>query len=54
MDNSTEFTCNCGKQRGWITDTSETSPCPKCGRRYRGVYSEDKLTIIAEEIVEEK
>ena len=54
MYNSTEFTCICGIQKGWISEGKETSPCPKCGRKYKGVYNEKKLTIIAEEIVEEK
>ena len=48
--NSSEFICKCGKQKNWITENEETSPCPTCGRRYRGVYSSKKLTILAVEL----
>lgn len=49
--NSCEFTCKCGKAKGWITEGEETkNPCPFCGRRYKGVYNAEDLTIDAVEI----
>ena len=49
--NSSEFTCKCGKQKGWITEGKENAiPCPKCGRKYRGEYDAKNLTIKAVEI----
>lgn len=50
MSTSSEFTCKCKKQKGWITEGCETKPCPSCGRVYIGVYNENKLTIEAKEI----
>lgn len=51
MSASSEFTCKCGKQKGWITDGEETvKPCPECGRKYKGVYNKKKYTIEAIEI----
>lgn len=52
MDNvSQEFTCICGKQKAWITDGEETkSPCPECGRRYKGKYNHKTYQIDAIEI----
>lgn len=47
---SSEFTCKCGKQKGWITEGKKTLPCPECGRQYLGVYSPKKLTIEGKEI----
>ena len=43
---STEFTCKCKKQKGWITEGKITPPCPNCGRRYKGKYNSKKLTIV--------
>ena len=46
---SSEFTCKCGKQKGWITEGKEhPNPCPGCGRKYRG--QRKKLTIEAIEV----
>jgi hypothetical protein len=51
MSTSTQFTCKCGKQQGWITDGEETKvPCPTCGRWYKGVYNSKDLCIDAVEI----
>jgi Zn finger protein HypA/HybF involved in hydrogenase expression len=47
---SVQFVCKCKKTKGWIEDSKETLPCPKCGRKYVGVDSRRKLTIIAKEI----
>jgi len=50
--NSTEFTCKCGKMKGWVSDDgSVTKPCPQCGRKYKGRYNKKKLTI---EAIEQK
>jgi len=43
--NSAEFTCDCGKTKGWITEGKYTKPCPKCGRVYKGQYDKDNLSI---------
>ena len=49
--NSAEFTCLCGKTKGWITEGEEhPNPCPVCGRRYKGEYDHKNLTIKAIEI----
>ena len=48
---SVEFTCKCGKQKGWIFDGEiKKIPCPKCGRRYQGKYDRKTFTIKAIEI----
>ena len=44
-----EFTCFCGKQKGWISENQITAPCPHCGRIYKGSYSQQYLKIIAVE-----
>lgn len=49
---STEFTCKCGAQKGWITESKTTQPCPNCGRKYTGKYNKRKLTIEAVEVLE--
>jgi len=49
---SQEFTCICGKQKGWISDEKETLPCPSCGRVYRGVY--DRKTYCIKPVVVRK
>lgn len=36
---SQEFLCKCKKQKGWITEGKETSPCPHCGRTYFSQYN---------------
>jgi len=54
MSISSEFTCKCGKQKGWITEAKETKPCPECGRIYIGKYSYKDLTINAIEIICDK
>lgn len=51
---SQEFTCKCGKTKGWLTENQQTSPCPQCGKKYFGVYSKKKLGLIATEITPEK
>ena len=48
---SAEFTCECGAMKGWITEDKITPPCPGCGSKYRGEYSEEKLTIVAKKII---
>ncbi len=51
MGTSQEFTCKCGKQKGWIEDGKETiNPCPKCRRKYIGKYNKKTLSIDAIEI----
>ena len=51
MSTSSEFTCKCGKNKGWITDNeTKKVPCPECGRVYKGVYNKTNLTIEAVEI----
>ena len=50
MTVSSEFTCKCGKQKGWITEGKETLPCPNCKRKYQGIYNRKKLTIEAKEV----
>ena len=50
MSISSEFTCKCKKQKGWITEEKETKPCPDCGRTYMGRYSQKRLGIDAIEI----
>lgn len=47
---SSEFTCKCGEQKGWITENKITQPCPTCGRKYTGYYDNKNLTITAKEI----
>ena len=50
---SNEFTCKCGKQKGWITVGKEhPNPCPECGRRYRGEYDSKACAIQAVEMKE--
>lgn len=53
MSISSEFTCKCGRYKGWITDNeTQKVPCPKCGRIYKGIYNKDSLTIEALEITQ--
>jgi len=47
---SSEFTCKCGKQKGWIIEGKGTQPCPECGRRYIGYYDHKSLTITGREV----
>lgn len=48
---SAKFTCKCGKQKGWISDGQTLGfPCPHCGRKYRGKYNKENLSIDAIEI----
>lgn len=48
---SANFTCLCGKQKGWITDGEiHRIPCPECGRVYKGKYNPKTLTIDAIEV----
>lgn len=49
-ENSSEFTCKCGKTKGWITENTETQSCPKCSRKYIGYYDRKNLTIAGREI----
>jgi uncharacterized C2H2 Zn-finger protein len=44
------FTCKCGKAQGQIREGEETTPCPRCGRIYKGIYNEKKSTVEAKEI----
>ena len=49
----TEFTCKCGKQKGWIGNGDVTDPCPECGRSYHGFEKVDRngvTQILAKEI----
>ncbi len=49
MSTSTTFKCLCGKQESWIDDSGTlTKPCPECGRLYKGVFSQEDMTIIPE------
>ena len=51
MSVSSEFQCVCGKTAGWITDGEvKKNPCPECGRKYRGEYNAETLTIDAVEV----
>ena len=46
-----EFTCLCGKSAAWVVEGKVTAtPCPKCGRYYKGIYNEDTLQIEAVEV----
>jgi len=54
MSTSSEFTCKCGKMKGWITEGKETLPCPECGRVYVGYYDAKNLTIGGKEIKNDK
>jgi len=40
-----EFTCICGNAKGWVKEDEITLPCPSCGKKYKGKYNKDKLTI---------
>ncbi|HSH52138.1 MAG TPA: hypothetical protein VK982_10495 [Bacteroidales bacterium] len=42
---SVEFTCKCGKNKAYISEEVKTTPCPECGRVYKGVYNKKKYTI---------
>jgi len=42
--------CKCGKEDGWVTMNEVTKPCPRCGRRYLGVYDRSSLGIRAVDI----
>ena len=46
-----EFTCKCGKQKGWVYEDKETMPCPNCGRKYVGKYNAKDLTIDGIEVL---
>jgi hypothetical protein len=49
-----EFTCKCENHKGWISDDGKpTTPCPSCGRVYKGAYSSESLSIEAIEQVSE-
>ena len=37
MGFSSSFICKCKKYRGWIEDGKITTPCPSCGRVYKGM-----------------
>lgn len=50
---SSEFTCKCGQQKGWVTEGKTTLPCPNCGRKYKGVYSKKHFSIEAIETRED-
>jgi len=45
-----EFTCKCEKTKGWIGVGIQSTPCPECGRKYKGVYNNQTFTIDAIEI----
>ena len=46
-----EFTCKCGKKKGWIAVGKVTKTrCPACGRYYEGVYNKETLQIEAVEV----
>lgn len=49
-ETSYEFTCKCGKQKGWITENKTTQPCPNCGRKYIGYYDHKNLTVENREV----
>ena len=44
---SQEFICECGKYKGWITDSKLTVACPNCANVYRGKYNPKTLRIEA-------
>jgi len=51
MPISVEVICKCKKTKFWVSDGEETLySCPSCGRRYRGEYNSETLTIDAIEI----
>ena len=52
MPTSQEFICKCKQMKAWITEGEDTSPCPVCGRQYRGRYNQQMLGIEAVEIEE--
>jgi len=45
MSIASEFTCVCGKQKGWISNGKSTAPCPSCGRVYIGAERVDDRGI---------
>ena len=48
MSTGVQFTCKCGKSKGWIEEGSVTkSCCPFCKRKYEGVYNDERLTVQA-------
>lgn len=47
LKNAQQFICRCGKYRGWLTEGERTSPCPDCGRVYKGKYNSKSLQIEA-------
>jgi len=57
MSTSALVKCKCGKAACWVEDGKEhPAACPYCGRRYRGEYNPETLTIEAVEVgnVEER
>ena len=48
--NSSEFICECGKRKSWVTEDKQTEPCPECGRVYVGKYNPNTLSIEAKEV----
>ena len=42
---SSEFTCKCGMQKGWIAAGKRLPPCPECGREYVGFEEQDDLGL---------
>ena len=48
MTTSTNFVCKCGVSRSWISHGVFTSPCPSCGRVYRGVERFNKRSGLTE------
>ncbi len=46
MSISVEQLCRCKKMKVWITEGQWTTNCPVCGRKYFGVYSARKCSIV--------
>ena len=47
-----QFTCKCQQVLAWIHEGQTLSPCPICGRRYKGVYDDRIFTLNAVEVVD--
>jgi len=50
-ETSSEFICECGKQKGWITENQKMPPCSEYGRGYFGYYDRKNLTTAGKETI---
>jgi len=47
---STEFTCECGKHKAWISEGVISDGCPACGRMYKCVYDKKKYNLVVSKV----